>query len=281
MCQNTLLKTEVQILRQNRGGMTIDEGRSEIDQKDVDVQVMAELSRSDGQGRPEPARSLEGHHGDVTSAVFANDRQRLASRPSSDQLSFLYSKPYNYTLSNDEMWILQDGRRKLWLPPLYRPERFAVAQTGVGWEGGFDSLALEKPAGKVHRVPGHCQVPGNEAVDQLAKVGCMSEGLLGSRVTVSLTAARRQKNEALKADFRHWIKENCPKIRHLGGALNRPKPFDIGWMKGLHRGAATRILAARSGHGHFEEYHVWLNHLNAEIRCPVAGCGQSKTFSYP
>ncbi|KAL2885667.1 hypothetical protein HOO65_070129 [Ceratocystis lukuohia] len=73
MCQNTLLKSEVQILRQanetlsrrhrakrtklqNRGAMTIDEGSIEIDQKDVDAQVMAELSRSGGQGRSGLAR---------------------------------------------------------------------------------------------------------------------------------------------------------------------------------------------------------------------------------
>ncbi|KAL2884620.1 Vegetative incompatibility protein HET-E-1 [Ceratocystis lukuohia] len=76
--------------------------------------------------------TLEGYHSYVTSAVFANDAQRLVSQPSSDQPSCLHSKPHNYRLSNDEIWILQDGRRKLWLPPLYRPRRFAVAQRRVG-----------------------------------------------------------------------------------------------------------------------------------------------------
>ncbi|KAL2886328.1 putative double-stranded RNA/RNA-DNA hybrid binding protein [Ceratocystis lukuohia] len=88
------------------------------------------------------------------------------------------------------------------------------------WEGGSDNLALEKSAGKVHWVPGHCEVPGNEAVDQLAKVDCKSKDLLVPKATMSLTTAGRWRNEAFKADFRHWIKENCPKIRHLGGALN-------------------------------------------------------------
>ncbi|PHH52930.1 hypothetical protein CFIMG_008315RA00001 [Ceratocystis fimbriata CBS 114723] len=88
------------------------------------------------------------------------------------------------------------------------------------WEGGSDNLALEKSAGKVHWVPGHCEVLGNEAVDQLAKVDCKSRDLLVPKATMSLTTARRWRNKAFKADFRHWIKENCLKIRHLGGALN-------------------------------------------------------------
>jgi hypothetical protein len=41
---------------QNRGKMTIGEGQSQIDQIDIDTQVVAELSRSGGQGRSEGLR---------------------------------------------------------------------------------------------------------------------------------------------------------------------------------------------------------------------------------
>ncbi|KAL2887341.1 putative double-stranded RNA/RNA-DNA hybrid binding protein [Ceratocystis lukuohia] len=149
-----------------------------------------------------------------------------------------------------------------------------IRRTLARWEGGSDNLALEEPVGKVHWVPGHCEVPGNEAVDQLAKAGCKSEDLLVPKAAMSLTAARRWRNEAFKADFRNWMKENCPKIKHLGGALNWPRLYDISWMKGLHRGMVARILAARSEQGDFEEYHVRLNYTNAERRCPVAGPSQ-------
>ncbi|PHH52108.1 hypothetical protein CFIMG_008468RA00001 [Ceratocystis fimbriata CBS 114723] len=145
----------------------------------------------------------------------------------------------------------------------------------------ISNLALEKPVGKVHWVPGHCEVPANEAIDQLAKAVCKSEDLLVPKATMSLTSVRRWRNEAFKANFRTWMKENCPKIKHLGGALNWPRPYDIGWMKGLHRGTVARILVARSGHGDFKEYHVRPNHTNAEIRCPVAGCDQAKNFTHP
>ncbi|RKK11087.1 hypothetical protein BFJ65_g15079 [Fusarium oxysporum f. sp. cepae] len=73
MHQIALLKSENQILRQanetlskrrrakksrlrNGGKMTVGEGRDAIDQKDVDAQMVAELSRSGGRGRSELAR---------------------------------------------------------------------------------------------------------------------------------------------------------------------------------------------------------------------------------
>jgi len=73
MHQIALLKSENQILRQanetlskrrrakksrlrNGGKMTVGNGRDVIDQKDVDAQMVAELSRSGGRGRSELAR---------------------------------------------------------------------------------------------------------------------------------------------------------------------------------------------------------------------------------
>lgn len=73
MYQNALLKAEVQIFRQanetlskrrkakrsrlRKGGkMTLDEGMDKIDQKEVNAQVVAELWRSDDQGRSERLR---------------------------------------------------------------------------------------------------------------------------------------------------------------------------------------------------------------------------------
>ena len=68
MHENALLRAEVKDLReaneilsrrrrakrtrlQKRGVMTVEEGRQAIDQMDVNAQVVAELSRSSGQGR--------------------------------------------------------------------------------------------------------------------------------------------------------------------------------------------------------------------------------------
>jgi NADH pyrophosphatase NudC (nudix superfamily) len=73
MHQIALLKSENQILRQanetlskrrrakktrlrNGGKMTVSEGMGVIDQKDIDAQIVAELSRSSGRGRSALAR---------------------------------------------------------------------------------------------------------------------------------------------------------------------------------------------------------------------------------
>ncbi|KAL2890469.1 putative double-stranded RNA/RNA-DNA hybrid binding protein [Ceratocystis lukuohia] len=149
------------------------------------------------------------------------------------------------------------------------------------WEGGTESLALDKPVGRVYWVPGHCEVPGNEAVDQLAKAGCKSADLLVPERTTSLAAARRWKNDAFRADFKDWMRDNCPNTDHLGGALGLPRPYKVDWMKGLNRGTVARILAARSRQGDFEEYHTRFNHQDAEKRCQVPNCGKPKDFSHP
>ncbi|KAL2886028.1 putative double-stranded RNA/RNA-DNA hybrid binding protein [Ceratocystis lukuohia] len=149
------------------------------------------------------------------------------------------------------------------------------------WEGGTECLSLDKPVGRVHWVPGHCEVPGNEAVDQLAKAGCKSSDLLVPERTMSLAAARRWKNDAFRADFKDWMIDNCPNTDHLGGALGIPKPYKLDWMRGLNRGTVARILAARSKHGDFEEYHTRFNHQDAETKCQVPNCGKPKDFSHP
>ncbi|KAL2891122.1 Endonuclease/Exonuclease/phosphatase family protein [Ceratocystis lukuohia] len=149
------------------------------------------------------------------------------------------------------------------------------------WEGGTECLSLDKPVGRVHWVPGHCEVPGNEVVDQLAKAGCKSSDLLVPERTMSLAAARRWKNDAFRADFKDWMIDNCPNTDHLGGALGIPKPYKLDWMRGLNRGTVARILAARSKHGDFEEYHTRFNHQDAETKCQVPNCGKPKDFSHP
>ncbi|PHH49188.1 Vegetative incompatibility protein HET-E-1 [Ceratocystis fimbriata CBS 114723] len=149
------------------------------------------------------------------------------------------------------------------------------------WEGGTECLSLDKPVGRVHWVPGHCEVPGNEAVDQLAKAGCKSSDLLVPEKTMSLAAARRWKNDAFRADFKDWMRDNCPNTDHLGGALGIPRPYKLDWMRGLNRGTVARILAARSKHGDFEEYHTRFNHQDAETKCQVPNCGKPKDFCHP
>ncbi|KKF94294.1 putative double-stranded RNA/RNA-DNA hybrid binding protein [Ceratocystis platani] len=170
--------------------------------------------------------------------------------PNTDHLGGALGIPKPYKLA----WMRKPGTSQLEIDEIRR----ILAK----WEGGTESLALDKPVGRVYWVPGHCEVPGNEAVDQLAKAGCKSADLLVPERTMSLAAARRWKNDAFRADFKDWMNK-------------------VDWMKGLNRGTVARILAARSRHGDFEEYHTRLSHQDAEKRCQVPNCGKPKDFSQP
>ncbi|KAL2885769.1 putative double-stranded RNA/RNA-DNA hybrid binding protein [Ceratocystis lukuohia] len=147
------------------------------------------------------------------------------------------------------------------------------------WEGGLESLALDKSTGRFYWVLGHSKVPDNETVDQLAKAGCKSADLLVPERTLSPTAARHWKNDAaFRADSKNWMRDNCLNT-DLGGALGPPKPYKVSWMKGLNRGSVAKILAARSRHGGLEEYHFRFNHQNAETKCQVPHCGKPEDYS--
>ncbi|PHH53591.1 Vegetative incompatibility protein HET-E-1 [Ceratocystis fimbriata CBS 114723] len=74
-------------------------------------------------------QTVEGHGECVTSEVFTNDEQRIASGLLASQSSLPHSRSHTYSLSNDDVWIMEDGQRMLWLPPSCRPWTFAIAHT--------------------------------------------------------------------------------------------------------------------------------------------------------
>ncbi|KAL2887316.1 Vegetative incompatibility protein HET-E-1 [Ceratocystis lukuohia] len=85
-------------------------------------------------------QTLEDYGSKVTPAVFANNGQQIQSGPSSSQASLLHSRSCIYSLSDDEVWIMENGQRVLWLPPSYRPWDFAIADS---------RLALGTSSGRV------------------------------------------------------------------------------------------------------------------------------------
>ncbi|PHH49640.1 Vegetative incompatibility protein HET-E-1 [Ceratocystis fimbriata CBS 114723] len=85
-------------------------------------------------------QTLEDYGSKVTPAVFANNGQQMPSGPSFSQASLLHSRSYIYSLSDDEVWIMENGQRVLWLPPSYRPWDLAIADS---------RLALGTSSGRV------------------------------------------------------------------------------------------------------------------------------------
>ena len=68
---------------------------------------------------------------------------------------------------------------------------------------------------------------------------------------------------SISARFEDWWKQH-PKPRHLRRQLDAPKPYRV---------SVGRVLAARSAHGDFADYHERFGH-DTELTCQ---CGRRKS----
>jgi ribonuclease HI len=116
-------------------------------------------------------------------------------------------------------------------------------------------------------VPGHKGIYGNEQADRLAGDGC---SLPAARRSASIAAAK------LLAEGRYYSALRA----YWGGCMpTRYRRLQVqvveGLPKELHlpRKALGRLLAARSGHGDFAEYHERFDHADALLYC---SCGVEK-----
>ncbi|XP_044724289.1 RNase H domain-containing protein [Hirsutella rhossiliensis] len=106
--------------------------------------------------------------------------------------------------------------------------------------------------------PGHTGIAGNERADQLAKEGCRAEGPDRSPTYANI---KRQAKAAARRDF-----QDCSyKSLELKASLGCPPELHTK-REHLHH-----LLAARSGHGDFADYHERFNHEEARIECSAGG----------
>ncbi|KAI9034981.1 ribonuclease H family protein [Aspergillus affinis] len=117
-------------------------------------------------------------------------------------------------------------------------------------------------------VPGHMQIPENEAADQATKKGA---GILSSLANKhSYASLRRQtKDDAISALQEYWQLKAPQSYQDLWIAKSPRCPAELK----LPRHLLARILAARTGHGDFAAYHERFNHEDAHILCR---CGARK-----
>lgn len=132
----------------------------------------------------------------------------------------------------------------------------------------FQEIAAAHGSTQVRWCPGHMDIPGNERADALAKAGCTLPEPSNAKPT--LAYVRRLARKHLSDAFQAWWQEHVPeqyKELDLDAIPRCPRELSI------PRPALHHLLAARSRHGDFANYHERFKHDSARVTC---SCGRRK-----
>ncbi|XP_044722137.1 RNase H domain-containing protein [Hirsutella rhossiliensis] len=132
----------------------------------------------------------------------------------------------------------------------------------------FQALAAEHGATEIRWIPGHTNIPGNEQADALAKAGTSQPEPADALPTLAYLrkVARQRPKDAFKA----WWEVSAPqqyRVLDLDATTGCPPELTI------PRPLLHHLLAARTHHGDFADYHERLNHDDARLTC---SCGRRK-----
>lgn len=142
------------------------------------------------------------------------------------------------------------------------------AELSLQWPDRQKFPHIPPGAVRVRWVPGHINIPGNEAADKAAKEGAAQQ--LEGELPHTLASLRHWARQSVsQAITRLWRTVAPQHYRDLGIQTSPLNPKELL----LPRAILGRILAARSGHGDFADYHERFNHVDAHLYCR---CGARK-----
>lgn len=119
--------------------------------------------------------------------------------------------------------------------------------------------------------PGHCKITGNEAADATARAAADRPQPVHRRLYTHAAVKRMIKEQlwqSANTSWHNWLRSADRTYSGLALEADKP-PKELT----LARPALALLLAARSGHGDFADYHIRFNHEDAVLTC---SCGALK-----
>lgn len=138
------------------------------------------------------------------------------------------------------------------------------------WKARSRNPGIKVGEVKVLWIPGHSGIEGNELADKQARIGAeLSHS--GPPTPLTIASLRSTQIKHLEDRRQEWWKTFQPKRYTDLGITTTPRaPKELT----LPRATLARLLASRTGHGDFAEYHRRFDHADAELTCT---CGQDKS----
>ena len=124
--------------------------------------------------------------------------------------------------------------------------------------------AFTHPSISVLWIPGHSGIPGNDKADKLAKRGAAAPTPDPPPLPPTPAFLKRLTAETAASEAHAWWAEAAPQsYQNLGIKFPARAPPELS----LARPLLSRLVAARSGHGDFADYHERFNHEGARLLC--------------